>query len=140
GRAGADRRPGPDGGHHRAQRRGGAHRPARPGPVPVDLQALALAPGRQRRTQSLRTDRAMIEIEDLGPGTPSGPQAPEGDEGWQPLPPRARPLFMLSGALGAGVPGLIALAVGGFVLLQVERTGLLAAAVAAWLLLVAFGT
>ena len=82
----------------------------------------------------------MIEIEDLGPGTPSGPQAPEGDEGWQPLPPRARPLFMLSGALGAGVPGLIALAVGGFVLLQVERTGLLAAAVAAWLLLAAFGT
>lgn len=82
----------------------------------------------------------MIEIDDLGPDTPAGPQPPGDDPGWQPLPPRARPLFMLSGAIGSGLPGLVALGVGGFVLLRLDNTALLAAAVAAWLALVGFGT
>ena len=80
----------------------------------------------------------MIEAEDLG--GPVDPQQQPGDPDWQPLPRRARPLFMLSGALGAGLPGLVALVVAGLVLARSGLTGLLGAAALAWLLLVAFGT
>lgn len=77
----------------------------------------------------------MIELDDAG----TGPQAaPGAGDPWQPLPQRARPLFMLSGVLGAGLPGLIALGVGGVAFLQ-HRPPLLAAAAVAWLLLAVAG-
>ena len=79
----------------------------------------------------------MIEIDDLGLGGPARPEL-AGGAGWQPLPARARPLFMLSGAFGIGLPALIALAVGAVALDPAGNT-LIAAGVAAWLLLVAFG-
>lgn len=82
----------------------------------------------------------MIEAEDLGLGGPVEVQQQPGDPDWQPLPPRARALFMFSGALGAGIPGLFALATAGFVLPRAGLAGLLGAAVLAWLLLVAIGT
>src|SRR5690606_6351933 len=107
----------------------------RPGPVPVDLQALALAPRGKQRTQSLRADRNMIEIDDLGLG---GPAEHEAGAGWQPLPARARALFMVSGALSSGLPGLIALAVGAVTMDFIEG-GVMAGAAALWLLLVALG-
>lgn len=78
----------------------------------------------------------MIELDDLGPAA----AAPaDGTDAWQPLPARARPLLMLSGALGTGVPGLIALGIGGFMLLHAQRTPLVAAAAVAWLLLAGCG-
>lgn len=77
----------------------------------------------------------MIELDDLGPDSPA---ARHGDGPWQLLPARARPLFMLSGALGVGIAGLIALAVATLLLVNTQRAPLLAAAVA-WLLLVMAG-
>ena len=79
----------------------------------------------------------MIEIDDLGLGGPAR-QESTAEAGWQPLPARARPLFMLSGALGIGLPSLIAL---GVAVVALDRAGWtsLAAGSALWLLLVAFG-
>ncbi|MFZ7096700.1 PH domain-containing protein [Luteimonas dalianensis] len=77
----------------------------------------------------------MIEIDDLGLG--DARPAPASGPDWQPLPARARPLFMLSGALGIGLPALIALVVAAVVL--GPGTTLLAAGAALWLLLVAIG-
>lgn len=74
----------------------------------------------------------MIDIEDLGLATPAGPEVPEGDQDWQPLPPRARTLFMLAGGLGVAVPAVGTLAVGGVMLSH--RPAVLAAAAAGWLL------
>ena len=79
----------------------------------------------------------MIEIDDLGLGGPARPEL-AGDAGWQPLPARARPLFMLSGAFGIGLPALIALAVASVAMGPVGRATL-AGGVALWLLLLAFG-
>lgn len=82
----------------------------------------------------------MIDIEDLGLTTPPGPDVPEGDRGWQPLPPRARTLFMLAGGLGAGIPTLIVLiALGVLDVAQAQRPGLLAPA-AAWVSITLFAT
>lgn len=81
----------------------------------------------------------MIEVEDLGLPGPAA-AADEPDAGWQPLPARARPLFMLSGALGWGLPALIALAAAGFGLLATGRPILIAVAALAWTALVAWGT
>ncbi|WP_407352974.1 PH domain-containing protein [Luteimonas sp. R10] len=81
----------------------------------------------------------MIDIEDLGLSAPDGPDVPEGDRGWQPLPPQARTLFMLAGGFGAGVPSLIALiALGVLGAAVVPRPELLAAAVVAWVSLTLF--
>lgn len=79
----------------------------------------------------------MIEIDDFGLGGPTQPE-PADDAGWQPLPARARPLFMLSGAAGIGLPSLIALGVAG-VALDPAGPGLRMAGGVLWLLLVAFG-
>jgi len=79
----------------------------------------------------------MIEIDDLGFGQPAQ-DGLAADGNWQPLPARARPLFMLSGAFGIGLPALIALVVGAVAAAPLDRP-LLAGAAALWLLLVAFG-
>ena len=79
----------------------------------------------------------MIEIDDLGLGGPAENDAGAG-AGWQPLPPRARALFILSGALKAGLPALIMLAVAA-VMLDVFSATTMVAAAALWLLLAAFG-
>ncbi len=79
----------------------------------------------------------MIEIDDLGFGEPAQ-DSPAADAGWQPLPTRARSLFMLSGAFGIGLPALIALVVGAVAAAPLDRP-LLAGGAALWLLLVAFG-
>jgi len=79
----------------------------------------------------------MIEIEDLGFGDRSQPH-PAADAGWQPLPVRARPLFMLSGAFGIGLPALVALIVAR-VALDAGGPVALGAGAAVWLLLVAAG-
>ncbi|WP_257644260.1 PH domain-containing protein [Luteimonas salinisoli] len=67
---------------------------------------------------------------------PAGPAVPEGDAGWQPLPRRARTLFMLAGAVGPLIPAAITLAAGGMVLLHLPRV--LAAAALGWLLFLLF--
>ena len=79
----------------------------------------------------------MIEIDDLGLGGPADHETGPGAD-WQPLPRRARALFMLSGGFNAGLPGLIALAVAAVMLDSLSAT-IMAAAAALWLLLVAFG-
>lgn len=76
----------------------------------------------------------MIELDDLGRSGPAIPAA----GGWRPLSRRARPLFVFSGAIGAGVPGLVALTVATVVFLH-GRPPLLASAMAGWLLLAAAG-
>ncbi|WP_058835802.1 PH domain-containing protein [Luteimonas abyssi] len=53
----------------------------------------------------------MIELDDLGPAPPADAAD---DAGWQALPPRARWLFVLSGATGLAVPAAIALGLLGF--------------------------
>ncbi|MEN1925853.1 PH domain-containing protein [Luteimonas sp. MJ293] len=81
----------------------------------------------------------MIELDDLGlPGLADAAQGPE-EADWQPLPARARPLFMLSGALGWGIPTLIALAIAGTALVATGRPTLVAAAALLWIILVAMG-
>ena len=75
----------------------------------------------------------MIEIDDLGL---SGPQDP--DARWQPLPGRARPLFMLSSALGIGLPTLVGLGILN-VALSSSHPGLLPGTGAAWLVRVTLG-
>lgn len=79
----------------------------------------------------------MIDIADLGSGSSDEEQARQ-QAGWQPLPTRARALFMLSSALGTGITLLLVATISGSIALSRDRPELLAAAAGAWLALTLF--
>ncbi len=74
----------------------------------------------------------MIDLDDLGPAARDDGD----DDGWNALPPRARWLFALSGAIGIAIPAAVALvALGVWIGGDAARLG----ALAAWLGLVLLG-
>ncbi|MGY0633849.1 PH domain-containing protein [Luteimonas sp. A478] len=78
----------------------------------------------------------MIELDDLGL---PGPREADAGGDWQPLPRRARPLFMLSGALGIGVPTLVALGIANGILVSTQRPPFVVTTALVWLALIALG-
>src|SRR5690606_22364155 len=106
----------PGGRRGRAQRSGRTHRAARPGAVPVDLQALQAASAGKRRNQSLPRPGAEAMSDPqagAGPSAPPAPAMPVPDR-WQELPSRARTLFVATTAFGFAVPFAIATVVSEF--------------------------
>lgn len=65
-------------------------------------------------------------------------EVPEG-EGWQPLPARALPLFVVSGAISAAIPVAVLLAIAAFFLLRDDDPGLLGAIALGGAVLIAAG-
>lgn len=77
----------------------------------------------------------MSEIDDLGIARHDGPRVPEGDPGWQPLPRRARPLFIASGLMGMLVPALLVTGLGGWLATRLDLAVWMAIVTACALLL-----
>lgn len=79
----------------------------------------------------------MSESEQPGAAAPAA-EVPEGG-GWQPLPGRALPLFVASGAISAAVPVVITLAIAAFFLLRDDGRTLLGAIAIAGVAVIAAG-
>src|SRR5690606_34456169 len=110
----------------------------RPGAIPMDVQARQGAAAGQRRGQSLPRDGAQAVSDPMHAGAAT-PAPSTGGAGWQPLPARARTLFMAGTAFGFALPFAIATAVSGVIATLplpgwLLPAGLLAAAaLGAWL-------